>query len=244
MIRAEDIVKIAPAAAPYAGNLVRQAAEAGIMANQRRISHFLAQIHVESGGFKSVEESLNYAADALINLFGRHRISVADAQKFGRIDAAVRRRTGWVLKDQPAHQNALANILYGGEWGAKNLGNTQAGDGWKFRGRGLKQLTGRDNYRRFSRAWLGDESILESPERVADPDGAVASAVWFWVANGLNEMADGAPVLPAVDVEGCKRITRKVNGGLNGYPDRYEWTSRYAKLWQPRDHNRLRGTAI
>lgn len=244
MIRPDDIVKIAPAAAPYAAQLVKQAAEAGIMANQRRIAHFSGQVHVESSGFAEPVESLNYAADALISKFGRHRISVADAQKFGRIDAAVRRRTGWVLKDQPAHQNALANILYGGDWGAKNLGNTQAGDGWKFRGRGLKQLTGRDNYRRFSRAWLGDESLLERPERVAEPDGAVASAVWFWAANGLNAIADGAPVVPKVDEDGCRRVTRKVNGGLNGYPERLEWTARYAKLWQADRHTYLRGTAI
>lgn len=244
MIRAENIVKIAPAAAPYAGQLVRQAAEAGIMANQRRMAHFLAQIQVECEGYAKVVEGLNYAADALINKFGRHRISVADAQKFGRIDAKVRQRTGWVLKDQPANQSAIANIIYGGTFGRDELGNTQAGDGFKFRGRGCKQLTGRENYRKFSRAWLGDESLLANPERVADPDGAVASAVWFWAANGLNAIADSAPVLPHVDEDGCKRVTRKVNGGLNGYPERLEWTERYAKLWQPNRHNHLRGTAI
>lgn len=78
--------------------------------------------HVESGGFRTVTESLNYSSDALKNMFGRHRISLADADKFGR------------NADHEAHQNALANILYGGEWGAKNLGNTQQGDGWRFRG--------------------------------------------------------------------------------------------------------------
>lgn len=244
MIRADDIVKVAPAAAPYAAHLVKQAAEAGVMANQKRIAHFLAQIQVECQGYTSVVENLNYAADALINKFGRHRISVADAQKFGRIDAAVRRRTGWGLKDQPAHQNAIANIIYGGEWGAENLGNTQPGDGWRFRGRGCKQLTGRENFRKFSRAWLGDESLLANPERVSDPDGAVASAVWFWAANGLNALADGAPVVPVVDQDGCKRVTRKINGGLNGYPERLEWTARYARLWQPNLHNHLRGTVI
>lgn len=223
MIRAEDIVKIAPSAAPYAGQLVRQMAEAGIMANQRRISRFLGQIHVESGGFRTVTESLNYSADNLKKIFGRHRISLADADKFGR------------TASQPAHQNALANILYGGEWGAKNLGNTQPGDGWKFRGRGLKQLTGRDNYRRFSRAWLGDESLLEDPDRVAQPDGAVASAVWFWASNGLNDLADRGTI---------EEVTRRVNGGQMGLPDRKLWTERYAALWQPDRHKHLRGTAI
>lgn len=223
MIRSDDIVKVAPAAAPYAAQLVRQMAEAGIMANRNRASRFLGQIHVESGGFRAVTENLNYSADALKKMFGRHRISIADAEKFGR------------TATQPAHQNAIANILYGGEWGAKNLGNTQAGDGWRFRGRGLKQLTGRDNYRRFSRAWQGDESLLTNPDRVAEPDGAVASAVWFWVANGLNEIADRGTV---------EDVTRKVNGGQIGIADRKTWTDRYAALWQTPSHNHLRGTAI
>ncbi|MCD9005210.1 hypothetical protein LDO31_02975 [Luteimonas sp. XNQY3] len=214
-------MKIAPAAAPYAVELVRQMAEAGIMANVKRAAMFLGQVHVESGGFGTVGESLNYSADALKTMFGRHRISLADADKFGR-------RTG-----QSANQSALANILYGGEWGRKNLGNTHAGDGWKFRGRGLKQLTGRDNYRRFSRAWQGDESLLDNPARVALPDGAVASAVWFWVANGLNDLADRGTV---------GDVTRRVNGGTNGLAERKAWTERYAAAW--RDLSRFVGTAI
>lgn len=223
MIRPDDIVSIAPAAKPYAVQLVKQCAEAGIMANQKRISRFLGQIHVESGGFSSVTESLNYSAAALKATFGRHRISIEDADRFGRTAM------------QSANQSAIANILYGGDFGRKQLGNTQAGDGWKFRGRGLKQLTGRDNYRRFSRAWLGDESLLDNPDRVAEPDGAVASAVWFWVSNGLNEIADRGTV---------EDVTRKVNGGQIGITERKEWTARYAALWQVRDLSYLRNTAI
>lgn len=222
MITAQAITRIAPAAAKYADELVKQMKAAGIMDNVKRASMFLGQAHVESGGFRTVVESLNYSADAIIKTFGRHRISEADAKKFGRIDAEVRKRTGWKLADQPAHQNALANILYGGEWGRKNLGNTQPGDGWRFRGRGIKQLTGRDNYRRFSRAWLGDESLLENPDRVANPDGAVASAIWFWRANGLNEIADRGSV---------DAVTKVVNGGTLGLSDRKTWTQKYAAQW-------------
>lgn len=222
MITAQAITRIAPAAAKYADELVKQMKAAGIMDNVKRASMFLGQVHVESGGFRTVVESLNYSADAIIKTFGRHRISEADAKKFGRIDAEVRKRTGWKLPDQPAHQNALANILYGGEWGRKNLGNTQPGDGWRFRGRGLKQLTGRDNYRRFSRAWLGDESLLDNPDRVAQPDGAVASAIWFWRANGLNEIADRGSV---------DAVTKVVNGGTLGLSDRKTWTQKYAAAW-------------
>lgn len=222
MITAQSIVRIAPAAAPYAEELVKQMKAAGIMDNVKRASMFLGQVHVESGGFRTVVESLNYSADAILKTFGRHRISEEDAKKFGRIDAEVRKRTGWKLADQPAHQNALANILYGGEWGRRNLGNTQPGDGWRFRGRGIKQLTGRDNYRRFSRAWLGDESLLQNPDRVANPDGAVASAIWFWRANGLNEIADRGSV---------DAVTKVVNGGNLGLSGRKTWTQKYAAAW-------------
>lgn len=223
MITAQAIIRIAPAAAQYADELVKQMKAAGIMDNVKRASMFLGQVHTESGGFRTVVESLNYSADAILKTFGRHRISEEDAKKFGRIDAEVRKRTGWKLADQPAHQNALANILYGGEWGRKNLGNTQPGDGWRFRGRGIKQLTGRDNYRRFSRAWLGDESLLDNPDRVAQPDGVVASAIWFWTANSLNSVADRGSV---------DEVTKIVNGGSIGISGRKTWTQRYAGQWR------------
>lgn len=210
MISAKSIIEVAPAAAPYASELVKQMAEAQIQANPKRAAMFLGQIAVESGGFKQVVESLNYSADALKKLFGRHRISLEDAERYGR-------RAG-----HPADQKALANILYGGDFGRKQLGNTQTGDGWKFRGRGLKQLTGRDNVRRFSRAWLGDESLLDNPDRIADPDGAVASAIWFWAANQLNAEADRGTV---------QSVTRIINGGQNGLPERLAWTDKFKAKW-------------
>lgn len=220
MITAPAIVKIAPAAALYAEELVRQMAEAGIQANRRRSSMFLGQIHVESGGFERVVESLNYKASALKALFGRHRISLADCDRFGR------------TKDHPADQKALANILYGGEFGRKQLGNTEPGDGWRFRGRGLKQLTGRDNYRSFSRAWLGDESLLADPDRVARPDGAVASAVWFWTSKQLNAEADRGTV---------ESVTKIVNGGAIGLTERIKWTAEYSKAWRDVDFSNVIG---
>lgn len=212
MITAAAIAKIAPAAAPYAVELVKQMTEAGIQANPKRASMFLGQAHVESGGFTKVVESLNYKASSLKALFGRHRISLADCDRFGR------------TKDHPANQSAIANLIYGGEFGRKQLGNTEAGDGWKFRGRGLKQLTGRDNYRRFSRAWLGDESLLVTPDRVADADGAVASAIWFWATKQLNAEADRGTV---------ETVTKIVNGGDNGLSERIRWTAAYRSAWQP-----------
>jgi putative chitinase len=205
MVTKQAILKVAPDAEQYADELLRQMPTAGIV-TPLRAARFLGQIAVESGGFTTVVESLNYSAKALKTLFGRHRISIADADKFGR------------TSEHAAHQNALANILYGGAWGKKNLGNTEPGDGWKFRGRGLKQLTGRDNYRRFSQSWLGSDELLHKPERVADPDGAVASAIWFWRANGLNAIADTGSV---------EAVTLRVNGGSNGLLDRKRWTAAF-----------------
>lgn len=215
MISPADIVAIAPAARTYATELVRQMTAAGIQANANRASCFLGQIHVECAGFTRVVESLNYAADSAMmrKFIGWGRISASDARKFGR------------TSDHPANQSALANILYGGAFGARELGNVQPGDGWRFRGRGCKQLTGRDNYARFSEAWLGDDSLLDNPDRVAAPDGAVASAVWFWQSRpALNAAADRG------DVEA---VTRIVNGGTTALAERARWTTAYRSTWSP-----------
>lgn len=205
-IRPEDLVAVTPAIQRYATEIVRQCTDIGVT-TPRLMANFLGQTHVESGGFTVVTENLNYSTKALLKMFGRHRISATEAEKFGRNES------------HPANQSALANILYGGEFGRKQLGNVAAGDGWRFRGRGLKQLTGRDNYRRFSLHWLGTDELVLHPERVAEPDGAVASAVWFWQDKNLTlAVQQGASV---------EAITRKVNGGTNGLELRKEWTQRY-----------------
>jgi len=147
----------------------------------RRIAGFLSQIGHESAGFSVLTENLNYSAEALLRMFGRHRISSEDAKRHGRIGTM-----------QAANQEAIANLLYGGKWGLENLGNTEPGDGWKFRGRGLKQLTGRDNYRRCSTALA--EDFIGSPDRLLMPVNAALSAGWFWSSHGLNEVADRGDV--------------------------------------------------
>lgn len=164
----------------------------------RRIAGFLSQIGHESGGMTRLVENLNYSVEGLINGFGRHRISIEDAHKYGR------------QPGQFANREAIANLLYGGAWGEKNLGNTQPGDGWKFIGRGLKQLTGRANYKACSDA-LGEDFVAE-PELLLKPVNAALSAGWFWSTNGLNKLADIG------DVTG---MTRKINGGTNGLNERH-----------------------
>lgn len=96
---------------------------------------------------------------------------------------------------------------------AARLGNTPAadGDGQRYRGRGLIQITGRSNYRSCSLALFGDERLLQQPELLEQPQWAAESAAWFWESKGLNALADG---------QDFNRITRRINGGLNGQAER------------------------
>lgn len=95
--------------------------------------------------------------------------------------------------------------------GRKDLGNTQPGDGAKFCGRGLIQVTGRANYAKASQALFGDDRLLRKPDLLEEPMWAAKSAVWFWTSRNLNPLADGAQFTD---------ITKKINGGLNGQEDR------------------------
>jgi putative chitinase len=163
----------------------------------KRLAGFLSQIGHESAGLTVLTESLNYSVEGLLKGFGRHRISEADARRYGRAPG------------RPADQQAIANLLYGGVWGSKNLGNNQWGDGWRYRGRGLKQLTGRANYLACSNA-IG-EDFVNRPERILEPVNAALSAGWFWSTKGLNKLADKG------DVVG---MTKVINGGDKGLAER------------------------
>jgi len=163
-----------------------------------RQAHFIAQVGHESNGFKSLRENLNYSVEGLLKNFSRARISEADAKRYGRTDK------------QPANQEMIANAVYGGDWGLKNLGNSQAGDGWKYRGAGLIQLTGRANFVKANKALNFD--LVNRPERVAEDNLIAALAAgWYWEENGLNILADKDDMLA---------ITKKINGGTNGLDDR------------------------
>lgn len=162
-----------------------------------RIAGFLSQIGVESGRLSTVEENLNYRVEALLSIFSRTRITEADAKKFGRTPT------------QAANQQEIANRIYGGSFGERELGNTKPGDGWKFRGRGLKQITGRANYRACGEA-LGLD-LEDDPDLLLTPDNAARSAGWFWSAKGLNALADTGDVVA---------MTKRINGGTNGLENR------------------------
>ena len=160
---------------------------------KRRVAHFLSQCAHESANFKRLEENLNYSAKALRAVFGRY---------FG----AHPKRNADEYHRNPAK---IANYVYMDEFRKYKMGNVNPGDGWLFRGRGLKQLTGRDNYTKFG-ASVG-MSAEEAAIYVATKKGAIESACWFWDANNLNEIAD---------TDDVRRMTKKINGGSIGLEDR------------------------
>lgn len=142
------------------------------VADQRDVAYILATPMIETGGsFVPIVESLNYKASVLVPKFGS-RITQAQANKYGRNDA-----TG-----QKADQQAIANIIYGGTWGAQNLGNTQANDGWAYRGRSFVQVTGRNNYAKFSKV-LGVD-LLGNPDLACNDDIA-AKIIVIGMRDGL-----------------------------------------------------------
>lgn len=163
----------------------------------QRIAGFLSQISHESARLSRIKESLNYSVTGLMITFRRARISEADCKRLGRYPG------------HRAQQQDIANTVYGGAWGLRNLGNSEPGDGWRFRGRGLKQLTGRDNYTRCGRA-IGQD-IVGDPDLLLQPFNAALSAGWFWSTNKLNAIADRGDVV---------EMTRVVNGGANGLKER------------------------
>jgi putative chitinase len=156
--------------------------------NSKRIAAFLAQTAHESGGFTAVKENLNYGAKGLMTTFKKYFPSEELAKQYER---------------QP---EKIANRVYANRM--KN-GDEASGDGFKFRGRGLIQLTGRDNYTRFAKAL--DMTLDEAVAYLETPAGAVASAGWFWDVNKLNIYCDKD------DFVG---LTRRINGGTIGLADR------------------------
>ena len=170
---------------------------------ERRAAHFISQCAHESNNFRSLQENLNYSEKALNAVFGRY---------FG---SASHKRNAAEYARNP---EKIANYVYMDEFRKYKMGNVNEGDGWLFRGRGLKQLTGRENYTRFGATV--DMTAEEAAVYVATEKGAVESACWFWDANKLNDIADTDDVV---------RMTKKINGGNIGLADRQQ---RYAKAME------------
>jgi putative chitinase len=163
-----------------------------------RLSSFLAQCAHESAQFTVLEENLNYRANSLLRVFPRYFSDLARAQSF-------------------AHKPELiANLVYANRMGN---GSPETGDGYRYRGRGLIQLTGYDNYSRFASSL--NISVDEVVDYVVTFEGAVESACWFWDSNNLNILADRGDMVA---------LTRRINGGTNGLEDRLSYYKRILKI--------------
>jgi putative chitinase len=166
-----------------------------------RLAHFLAQCGHESGGFRVTQENLNYSAKGLAGIFKKYFPTEAAATPYARQPQKIANKV---------YANRMAN------------GSEASGDGYKFRGRGYIQLTGRDNYTQFGKA-IG-EDIASNPD-VVSSNYALLSAAWFWSKNGLNKLADGGAGDTVVT-----SITKRVNGGTIGLPDRIKHFKEYYHL--------------
>ena len=160
--------------------------------NKNRIAGFIAQIAHESGGFNFIKENLNYSAKGLMTTFKKYFPDEATAKQYEK------------------KPEKIANRVYANRM--KN-GPEESGDGYRFCGRGLIQLTGRDNYTFFAGSL--EIPVEEASEYLATFEGAAQSACWFWEQNNLNRFAD------ANDVKG---LTRAINGGYIGLDDRISHT--------------------
>lgn len=158
----------------------------------KRVAAFLAQCGHESAGFSVLKENLNYSAEGLNKIFKKYFPTLESAQPYAR------------------NPEKIANKVYGGRMGN---GDEASGDGWRYRGRGPIQLTGKDNYRAFANDYFEDpQTLLDDPDLLIDhiPTSLLA-AVWFWQKNNLNKEADAGDI---------KTMTRKINGGFIGLEDR------------------------
>ena len=166
--------------------------KSGILDMINRLQYFLAQLGHESNGLTSREENLNYSASRLMEIF---------PSRFPTLDVAT-----------PYERNPekLANFVYGGR-----MGNVNPGDGYRYRGRGYIQLTGRETYREVGR--IGGLDLENNPDAAAKPENAIKIACAFWTWKNIN---------PACDVADFTAVTKKINGGTNGLNDRLQWLSK------------------
>lgn len=165
-----------------------------------RKAHFLSQLAHESGGLKYTQENLNYSAEGLRNVFGKYF------------------KTNEIARDYARKPEKIANRVYANRMGN---GSEESGDGWKFRGRGLIQLTGKENYQKFGHDHGVD--CVNNPDSILDPELALTSACWFWKKNNINVYAD------ADDIH---MVTKRINGGTNGLLHRQHYLDSFKRLYE------------
>jgi putative chitinase len=164
----------------------------------QRVACFLGQTMVESAGYRAIKENLNYKAESLCKVWPHY---------FPNMEVA----------NQYAHnQEAIANRAYANRMGN---GDEASGDGWKFCGRGLIQITGKSNYENYAQST--GQSLDDAAEHLTTFEGCVQSACWFWEANGLNQYADAGDILT---------MTKRINGGTLGLEERQQHCQRSLQI--------------
>lgn len=177
-----------------------KAAAAYYKLNRNRAAHFFAQTAHESGGFKAFSENLNYGAKGLRGIFGKYFPTDALARAYER---------------QPMK---IANRVYANRMGN---GDESSGDGWKFRGRGALQLTGKSNYQAFA-DYIGRPDVMDNPDLVAG-ELCFESALWFFDKNKLWGICD-----QGINGSAILALTKRINGGTHGLDDRTAKTNKFA----------------
>jgi putative chitinase len=167
-----------------------------------RVAGFISQCQHESADFTILTENLNYGAKGLMTIFKKYYQDEALAKAHER-------------KPQ-----LIANRVYSGRMGN---GAEASGDGWKFRGRGLVQLTGRSNYTQCSRDLFGDDCLVDDPDLLLNPEWAILSACWFWHKNKLNDICDRGDVV---------LLSKRINGGTIGLADRIHHWNKCLELFE------------
>ena len=168
-----------------------------------RVAGFISQCQHESADFTILTENLNYGAKGLMGIFKKYYPDEALAKAHER-------------KPQ-----LIANRVYSGRMGN---GPESSGDGYKYRGRGLVQLTGRSNYTQCSRDLFGDDCLVDDPDLLLNPEWAVLSACWFWHKNKLNDICDRGDVV---------LLSKRINGGTIGLADRIHHWNKCLELFEP-----------
>ena len=156
----------------------------------KRVAAFMAQCGHESGGFTLMQENLNYSAKGLVGTFKKYFPTEAHAKPYER------------------KPEMIANRVYANRMGN---GDEASGEGWYFRGRGIIQITGKNNYTKCSQSLFESNVLVENPDLLLESEYAIHSACWFWSAARLNELAD---------IGDMKTMTKRINGGYIGLEDR------------------------
>jgi len=200
LITLQQLAGTSPDGAFGPGTFKAGAAYLGITTHPRAV-HFFAQTGHETGNFKIYTENLNYSAKALRAVFGKYFTSDAMAEEYAR---------------QPER---IANVVYANRMGN---GGSESGEGWKYRGRGALQLTGKNNYEAFAQA-INDPEVVSNPDLVADKY-SFNSAMFFFDKNNLWSICD-----EGLSKDTIKKLTKRINGGYNGLDHRVELTRKYEK---------------